>query len=217
MSIHDIRFPNEPEEYRAARDELLQAEMALRDQVEAVAALRRQLPLGGEVENYAFTGTAGPVQLADLFAGHDTLILYGFMFGPGAEMPCPMCSAFMDSVAGQIKHISQRAGFAVIAGNDIEPLGALFRARGWDDIPFVSAAGTSFSADFHTQTADGAQIPMCNVFVKRDGVVRHFWTSELFFAPSEFHPRHVDMLWPLWHFFDLTPEGRGDFMPRLNY
>ena len=30
-------------------------------------------------------------------------------------------------------------------------------------------------------------------------------------------PRHVDMLWPLWNVLDLTPKGRGDFYPQLDY
>jgi predicted dithiol-disulfide oxidoreductase (DUF899 family) len=52
---HAVRFPNESAAYRAARSELLEAELALRRQLEAVAALRRRLPLGGEVhEDYAF-------------------------------------------------------------------------------------------------------------------------------------------------------------------
>ena len=39
----------------AARDELLEAEIKLRRQVEEVAAHRRRLPLGGEVkEDYEF-------------------------------------------------------------------------------------------------------------------------------------------------------------------
>ena len=30
--------------------------------------------------------------------------------------------------------------------------------------------------------------------------------------------RHVDMIWPLWNLFDLTPEGRGgNWFPRLSY
>ena len=45
---HDKHFPNESEAYRKARDELLEAEIALRRQTEAVAAARRALPLGGE-------------------------------------------------------------------------------------------------------------------------------------------------------------------------
>ena len=30
--------------------------------------------------------------------------------------------------------------------------------------------------------------------------------------------RHVDLIWPLWNLFDLTPEGRGEtWRPRLSY
>jgi predicted dithiol-disulfide oxidoreductase (DUF899 family) len=49
MTMHDVRFPAETDEYRQARDRLLQAEIELRRDVEAVAAQRRALPLGGEV------------------------------------------------------------------------------------------------------------------------------------------------------------------------
>ena len=35
----------------------------------------------------------------------------------------------------------------------------------------------------------------------------------MFFAESQWHPRHNDLLWPLWAYFDLTPEGRGDWFP----
>ncbi|MBO0736785.1 MAG: DUF899 family protein, partial [Alphaproteobacteria bacterium] len=44
-----LSFPNESAEYRAARNALLDAEIALRRQLEAVAALRRSLPPGGAV------------------------------------------------------------------------------------------------------------------------------------------------------------------------
>jgi predicted dithiol-disulfide oxidoreductase (DUF899 family) len=55
-------FPNESAEYRTARNELLNAEIALRRQTEAVAAMRRALPIGGEIkEDYAFERTTnGP-------------------------------------------------------------------------------------------------------------------------------------------------------------
>ena len=45
--LHTIRFPGESDEYRRARDELLAAEIDLRRRTEAVAAKRRNLPLGG--------------------------------------------------------------------------------------------------------------------------------------------------------------------------
>ena len=44
-----ITFPNETAVYRAARDALLESELALRRQMEAVAAELRALPPGGEV------------------------------------------------------------------------------------------------------------------------------------------------------------------------
>jgi predicted dithiol-disulfide oxidoreductase (DUF899 family) len=52
-----IRFPGESEEYRAARDRLLQQEIDLRRAMEDVAAARRRLPPGGPVpEDYVFRG-----------------------------------------------------------------------------------------------------------------------------------------------------------------
>jgi predicted dithiol-disulfide oxidoreductase (DUF899 family) len=218
MSMHDIRFPGESEEYRVKRDALLEAEIALRAQIEEVAALRRALPLGGVAENYVFISAAGPVSLAELFGDHDSLIIYSFMFGPHDQQPCPMCSAYLDSLNGQLKHITTRTALVVAARSPIERIDKLAKGRGWLDVPWVSAAGNTYARDYKSEMPNGAQVPMCNVFVKDGtGNIRHFWNSEMFFAPSEFHPRHVDMLWPLWHHFDLLPQGRGDFMPRLEY
>ena len=85
-------YPNENAEYREARDALTEAEDALRAQVESVAALRRALPLGGEVkEDYVFEergrgGDVEKVRLGELFRrGQNSLLLYGFMFGPKME------------------------------------------------------------------------------------------------------------------------------------
>src|SRR5579864_2829678 len=69
--LHTVRFPGESEEYRRARDELLQAEVDLRRRTEAVAAKRRALPLGGAVpEDYCFEEVAeggGEVRFSELF------------------------------------------------------------------------------------------------------------------------------------------------------
>jgi predicted dithiol-disulfide oxidoreductase (DUF899 family) len=57
-------------------------------------------------------------------------------------------------------------------------------------------------------------------WVRRDGKIRHFWSSELFLIPSDpgEHPRHVDFVWPLWKILDTTPDGRGtDWSPALEY
>lgn len=213
--MSEISFPNESPEYRKKRDELLAAEAELRANVESVAALRRALPLGGESQDYEFEGVRGLFRMSELFGVHDTLIIYSYMFAEGAE-PCPMCSAFMDSLNGQMEHINQRVSLVVAARSGIDRIQKLTDSRGWTNITWLSSANTTYPIDYKSEMPDGSQVPMCNVFVRRESRIFHYWNSELFFAPSDFHPRHIDMIWPLWHIFDLTPEGRGEFMPSLN-
>ena len=47
-------FSGESSDYQQHREELLAAEIALKDQVERVAALRRALPPGKRVSDYIF-------------------------------------------------------------------------------------------------------------------------------------------------------------------
>ena len=225
MSRHDNRFPNESDGYRSARDELLDLEITLRDQLERVAAARRALPLGGAVrENYTFhrpgaNGEAAPVKLSELFTPtSDSLLLYSFMYGPEMEHACPMCTSMLDGLNGLTPHILDRVNLAVVAKSPIERITAHAANRGWERLPLVSSAGTTYNHDYHGEDAGGAQIPAMNVFVKRDGEIRHFWNSELLYADVPGHPRHVDLIWPIWNLFDLTPEGRGEsWFPKLAY
>jgi predicted dithiol-disulfide oxidoreductase (DUF899 family) len=150
-SLHDVRLPNEGRQYRAARDELLRAEMDLRAQVERVATLRRKLPAGGEVpQDYVFEEVPGPlasdgpahtVKLSDLFDKHPTLVAYSFMYGPRMDKPCPMCTAMLDSLNGAAHHLRERVGLAVIAKSPIDRIRAFARERGWqhpDDVRLVA-------------------------------------------------------------------------------
>ncbi|MEM7077506.1 MAG: DUF899 family protein [Pseudomonadota bacterium] len=215
--MHDIRYPNESAQYRAARDELLQAEADLRRSIASVAAHRAALPPGGLAPEYRFQTSAGVRSLADCFGARDTLLVYSFMYGEDDQTPCPMCSAFLDSLRGHLRHIEQRMSVLIVARSPLERLLELAKARGWSDLAWASCAGNDYPRDYHSEMPNGAQVPMCNVFSHQDGEVRHFWASELFYVPSDQHPRHMDMLWPLWHFFDLAPAGRGEFMPSLDY
>ena len=84
----------------------------------------------------------------------------------------------------------------------------------------LSSAGTTYNRDYRAETADGAQQPMLNVFHRDGDTIRHFWGSELFYAPADpgQDPRHVGTLEPLWNLFDLTPEGRGtDWYEQRSY
>src|SRR5207245_1532851 len=82
--------------------------------------------------------------------------------------------------------------------------------RGWRRLRLLSCAANSYNRDYHGETADGDQRPMLNVFGHDAGTIRHFWASELFYAPldPDQDPRHVGTLEPLWNLFDLTPAGR---------
>ncbi len=117
-----MNWPNQPEEYRLARAELLEAETELRRREEAVAAQRRALPLGGEVaEEYVFDSPSGPVTFAELFVnGKDTLYLYNFMYIPGEqgtplEVACPSCTSIIDGMDGAIRHLLERVDVAIVA------------------------------------------------------------------------------------------------------
>ncbi|HEY2937658.1 MAG TPA: DUF899 family protein [Gaiellaceae bacterium] len=225
--LHTIRFPGETDEYRAARNELLQAELELRRQNEAVAAQRRRLPLGGEVPtDYAFhesvRDAARSVRLSELFAnGQDTLVLYSFMFiGDGLESACPSCTSIIDAVDGETPHMVQRVSLAAVAKVPIERFRDHARTRGWRNIRLLSSADTTYNRDYHGEGPDESQDPIATVFVRRDGKVHHFYSTELLFAPTDpgVHPRHVDFMWPVWNVLDLTPAGRGtDWSPQLEY
>jgi predicted dithiol-disulfide oxidoreductase (DUF899 family) len=226
MQIQRRPFPNETNEYRRARNELLGAEASLREQVERVAALRRRLPLGGEVKaDYVFDEQrvgkpAGKVKLSELFApGKDSLLIYGFMFGPKMDHACPMCTSFLDSLDGAAPHLTQRMNLAVCARSPMARIAEFAAGRGWRNLRLLSSADNSYHHDYLCEGDDGGQWPMANVFVRRDGKIRHSWGSELFFESfASGDTRHIDMLWPLWNVLDLLPEGRGDnWYPKLAY
>jgi predicted dithiol-disulfide oxidoreductase (DUF899 family) len=241
----DVNYPGESAEYRAARNELLTKEIELRRLTEAVAAARRELPPGGQVpQDYVFhgdgpDGKAMDVRLSELFApGKDSLAIYSFMFprdpeddAPGpvretetaklplAEGPCPSCVALLDQLDGAVEHANQHMNFAVVAKTPLDRLATWNREHGWRSLRLLSSADNTYNRDYLAETPEGAQRPMLNVF-RRDGeTVRHFWGSELLYAPWDpgEDPRHVGTLEPLWNLFDLTPEGRPDWYERLSY
>jgi len=230
--LHSNRFPNETAAYRKARNELLEAERELRRRTEQVAAMRRALPLGGEIPgDYVFqeavVGSDGseharPVRMTELFAqGKPTLAIYSFMFGPAMPRPCPLCTSILDSLDGAHVHVSQLINLAVVAKSPIERIREFARERGWRHLRLLSSAANTYNRDYHAEDEQGGeQWPALTVFTRRDGRIHHVTSTELFYAPTDpgQDPRHVDMIWPLWNLLDQTPEGRGtNFNPKLDY
>jgi predicted dithiol-disulfide oxidoreductase (DUF899 family) len=240
-----VTFPGESAPYRAARDRLLEQEIELRRAMEAVAAARRELPPGGVVpQDYVFQGAGADgrptdVRLSGLFApGKDSLVVYSMMFprDPGdqrpgpqggqtallplAEGPCPSCTALLDQLEGAAEHFAQRANLVAVAKAPLSRLLTFAEERGWRRLRLVSSAANTYNRDYRSETAQGHQRPMLNVFHRDGGTIRHFWGSELFYAPTDpgQDPRHVGTIEPLWNLFDFTPEGRPtDWDEQLHY
>jgi predicted dithiol-disulfide oxidoreductase (DUF899 family) len=240
-----ITFPGESTEYRAARDRLLEREIELRRAIESVAAARRELPPGGIVpEDYLFQGQGAngsptDVRLSELFApGTSSLVIYSFMFPrdagderpgppsgetallPLAEGPCPSCVTLLDQFDGAVEHASQHINLAVVAKAPLSRVLTFAKERGWRRLRLLSSADNAYNRDYHGETAEGAQRPMLNVFERDGETIRHFWGSELFYAPTDpgQDPRHVGTLEPVWNLFDLTREGRPlDWDEQLSY
>jgi predicted dithiol-disulfide oxidoreductase (DUF899 family) len=240
-----ISFPGESAAYRAARDRLLERERELRRATEAVAAARRELPPGGVVpEDYVFRGTGADgaeadVRLSDLFAAGDrTLAIYSFMFprdphddrpGPAEgetarlpldEGPCPSCTALLDQLDGAAAHLAQRANFAAVANASIDRVITSGQERGWRHLRLLSSKENGYKREYLSVDDDGAQQPMMNVFRRDRDEIRHFWGSELLYAPTDpgQDPRHLGTIEPLWTLLDLTPEGRdADWEEQLDY
>jgi predicted dithiol-disulfide oxidoreductase (DUF899 family) len=218
---------------------LLAQEVELRRAMEAVAVARRALPPGGIVpEDYVFEG-AQPLRLSELFApGKDSLAIYSFMFprdpgddrpGPASgesaalplvEAPCPSCVALIDQLDAAAIHTEPLMNLVVVAKAPAARLLTFARERGWSHLHFLSSAGISYNRDYLAETDQGLQRPMLNVFHRDGDVIRHFWGSELFYAPSDpgQDPRHVGTIEPSWNLLDLTREGRpGDWDEQLSY
>ena len=178
-------FPNESPEYRQARNALLAEEIELRRHIERVAELRRSLPPGGVLPQlYQFIGEHGPASIADLFGDKQTLVLYSFMFGPQRKRPCPVCTSLLSAWDGAAHNAQQRVALAVIARSPIERLLDFKRERGWQSLNFFSDPSGDYTRTF-VDTNDG-DAPALNIFTRRDGTIRHFWSGEM--GPSTADP-----------------------------
>jgi predicted dithiol-disulfide oxidoreductase (DUF899 family) len=214
-----VRFPNESPEYRRARDSLLAEEIELRRHIERIAELRRALPPGGLVpKDYRFESEHGPLHLSQMFGGRQTLVIYSYMYGPKRDRPCPMCTSLLSAWDGEVPDVEQRVALAAVARSPIGRLIGFKQERGWRHLRIYSDPSGEYTRDYVSK--EDADTPAFNVFTRRDGTVRHFWSAEMGFETADpgQDPRGAPDLMPLWTILDNTPEGRGkDWYPRLDY
>jgi len=227
-TFRQTNLTNESAEYLAKREGLRLAEIALMQQRERVAELRRHLPPGPAVEDYKFI--EGPVdldsgdaptrivRLSELFSAEGRpLVIYHLMYGKRQTKPCPMCTAWIDGINGVAHHLAQNVDFAIVAAADPPALRKHARARGWNRLRLLSAGDNTFKYDLGSEDREGNQDSTISVFTRASqGAVHHFYSAHPWMSP-EIKERGIDLLSPIWHVLDLTPQGRGDWYAKLEY
>ena len=188
-----------PQEWDAAREEMLVKEKALTRARDALAAERRRMPRMAVEKDYAFEGPDGPVSLLDLFAGRRQLIVYRFFYEPGVagwpEGGCPGCSMMADQVV-HLAHLNARDTTFVNASRALQPDIERWKARmGWD-IPWYTITD-DFDADFGVDEWHGT-----NAFYRDD--------DDRVFRTYFINSRGDEGLGTAWAYLDMTALGRQE-------
>jgi predicted dithiol-disulfide oxidoreductase (DUF899 family) len=187
-----------PEEWTAAREQLLVKEKAHTRARDALAAERRRMPRMAVEKDYRFDGPDGPVTLLDLFEGRRQLVVYRFFFEPGVagwpESGCRGCSFVADQVA-HLAHLNARDTTLAFVSRAPQADIERWKARmGWD-IPWYTLTD-GFDADFGVGEWHGT-----NAFL-RDG--------ERIFRTYFVDNRGDEAMGSTWTYLDITALGRQE-------
>lgn len=183
-----------PDEWQAARLELLAQEKALTKARDELAATRRRQPLMRIEPDYVFQGLDGAVPLTSLFEGRQQLIVYHHMLKPADKSPCSGCCMVLDSIANPAHLHARNTTFAVVSKAPVTEAMALSARMNWS-FPWYQTTD-SFNADMGVTTGFGL-----SVFLTDDsGIYRSYFTSG----------RGVETLGSPWSLLDLTPLGRQE-------
>ena len=187
-----------PEEWEAARLELLVKEKELTRARDSLAAQRRRMPWLPVTTKYQFDGPEGSLSLLDLFAGRRQLIVYRAFFEPGVfgwpDHACRGCSMVADQVA-HVSHLNARDTTLAFVSRATQPEIARVKARmGWT-MPWYTLTD-AFDADFGVGEWHGT-----NAFI-RDGdrVFRTYFVNN----------RGDEVMGGTWSYLDLTALGRQE-------
>ena len=188
-----------PQEWEAARQQLLVKEKEFTHARDAMAAERRRMPWMAVEKTYQFDGPGGKASLLDLFDGRRQLILYRAFYEPDVkgwpDHACIGCSMLADQVAHPA-HLNARDTTLVFASRAPQPDIARLRTRmGWELIPWYTITD-HFDADFGVDEWHGT-----NAFL-RDGdrVFRTYFVNE----------RGDEAMGSTWNYLDITALGRQE-------
>ncbi len=187
-----------PQQWEAARQDLLVEEKRLTRARDELAAARRRMPWLPVEQDYAFVGPDGAASLVDLFEGRRQLVVYRAFFEPGVfgwpDHACRGCSLVADQVA-HVAHLNARGTTLAFVSRAPQPDIARVKARmGWT-MPWYTLTD-DFDAAFGVDQWHGT-----NAFI-RDGdrVFRTYFVDN----------RGDEVMGGTWAYLDVTALGRQE-------
>jgi len=187
-----------PQEWDAAREEMLVKEKQHTRARDALAAERRRMPMMAVEKDYEFEGPDGRASLLDLVDGRRQLVVYRFFFDPGMdsypERGCGGCSFLADQVA-HLAHLNARDTTLVFVSRaPQEEIQRLKFEMGWD-MPWFTVTD-DFDTDFGVGEWHGT-----NAFLRDgDGIYRTYFVDS----------RGDEAMGTTWSYLDITALGRQE-------
>jgi predicted dithiol-disulfide oxidoreductase (DUF899 family) len=187
-----------PQEWEAARQQLLVKEKDLTRARDALAAERRRMPWLSVEKEYEFDGPKGKASLLDLFGGRRQLIVYRAFFEPGVrgwpEHACIGCSMLADQVA-HLAHLNARDTTLVFVSRAPQTNIKRVKTRMDWKMPWYTITD-DFDTDFGVNEWHGT-----NAFIRDgDSVFRSYFINN----------RGDEAMGSTWNYLDLTALGRQE-------
>ena len=173
-----------PQEWEAAREEMLVKEKQFTRARDALAAERRRMPRMAVEKDYRFEGANGPVSLLDLFEGRRQLIVYRAFLEPGVSggPTMPASAAPWWRQVADPAHLNARDTSLAFVSRAPQPDIERVKARmGWDFIrgtrsqttstpTSASTSGTAPTPSSATMTTSSARTSSTLAATRRLGV-----------------------------------------------
>lgn len=174
-------------------------------------------------KDYVFETEQGPKKLADLFGGASQLIVYHFVFAPGADYRCEGCSFLADHIDGANQHLKHHdVSLVVISRAPLAEFLPYKQRMGWK-FDWVSSYASDFNFDMQVsftdkQIASGdttynfEQRPLKSKDLPGISVFYRDENGDIFLTFMS-RSRGGDPLIGAYHYLDLTPKGRNETGP----
>ena len=194
-----------PQEWEAARHQLLVKEKEHTRAGDALAAERRRMPWMAVDKEYRFEGPYDAASLSDLFEGRRQLIIYRAFYAPDVttcapggsypERACMGCSMVAYQVAHPA-HLNARDTTLAFASRAPQAeIHGLKERHGWELIPWYTITD-DFDADFGVDQWHGH-----NAFIREgDRIFRTYFI----------HSRGAEHIGSTWSHLDMTALGRQE-------